>query len=173
MSNLIELPQNHYCVPVTYAPMPSRADLEKEFGKKNVSIIFDGREWKLHSSCVGMSRMPGDRIFCVHEVEHYRVREEVIAWGLTERTVITPYGLRSAIHEETYEFSKAHPELADYVSLGSSALHDDGECVAIVWFNGRQRTLDRCRIDDLFMIRGSLALFVAITEDDLRGRAAG
>ncbi|MFA6503627.1 MAG: hypothetical protein WCT54_01580 [Patescibacteria group bacterium] len=172
MSNLIELPC-HFRVPVTYAPMPSRADLEREFGKKNVSIIFDSREWTLHPTCVGMSRTPGDRNFYVHEVGHSRVREEVIAQGLAERTDITPYGLRSAIHEETYEFSKAHPELMDYVGLGSSALHDDGECVAIVSFNGRQRTLDRCRIGDLFIIRGSLALFVAITEADLRERAAG
>ena len=124
------LPPHHYRVRMTYAPMPSLADLKVEFGKDNVSDIFDGREWELHSSCVGMDRTPGERIFFVHDVSRDWEREEQIAWGLAQRTAAAPNGYRPATHDEEYEFQKAHPKLLNYVALGSSALDDGYRFVA-------------------------------------------
>jgi len=135
------LPADHYRVYVSYAPMPSLADLKKEFGEKNVSDIFDGRTWELHASCVGMSRTPGDKIFFFHDVGRAWEREERIAWGLAQRTAVAPNGYRPATHDEEYEFQKAHPELLDYVALGSSTPFVR-RYVARVWCNGGQRILD-------------------------------
>jgi hypothetical protein len=135
------LPANHYRVPLTYAGMPSFADLKREFGENNVSCIFDGRPFELHPSCAGMSRTPGDRIFFVHNAGREWESEERIAWGLVQRTATAPNGYRPAIHEEEYEFAKAHPELADFIGLGSFALRGDDRCVALVWRDGGRRIL--------------------------------
>ena len=138
-SNGDVLPVDHYRVHVTYAPMPSIADLKKEFGENSVSVIYDGREWELHTSCDGMSRTPGDRIFFYHDVGRAWEREEQIAWGLAQRTAVAPNGYRTATHDEEYEFQRAHPELVDYVALGDSALLDGRfRYVADVWgFEGQ------------------------------------
>jgi len=154
------LPANHYRVHLTYAPMPSLADMKKEFGKNNVSDIFDGREWELHSSCVGMDKTPGEKVFSLHDVGRSWEREEQIAWGLAQRTAIAPNGYRSPTHDEEYEFQKAHPELSNYVALGSSAQLDGGRCVAYVWSGGGQRIFGRYWVDDRFGA-GRRVLFVS------------
>ncbi len=135
------LPPNHYRVHMTYAPMPSFAELEKEFGENNVSVVFDGRPFSLHASCVGMDRTPGERIVYVHDAERDWWSEEMIAWGLAQRSAIAPNGYRPMTHEEEYEFAKAHPELVDFVGLGSSAMRADCWCVADVWWHDGQRLL--------------------------------
>lgn len=120
-TNGSELPPDHYCVHVTYARLPSIKALRKKWGENNVSFIFDGRPFSLHASCVGMDRTPGKRMFYVHDAGGDWSSEEQIAWGLEQRNAAAPNGYRPATHKETYEFAKAHPELADFVGLGSVA----------------------------------------------------
>ena len=154
------LDANHYLVPVTYAPLPSFAELEKEFRKGNVSDVFDGRAWETHSSCVGMDRTRGEKVFYVHDVGRDWEREEQIAWGLAQCTAAAPNGYRPATREETYEFAKAHPELVDFVGLGSFAMYDGRPCVARVWGHGGRRILDGDWIDSRFRA-GVRVLFVS------------
>lgn len=135
------LPPDHYRVRVTYAQMPSMDDLKKEWGKDNVSDIFDGRPFTLHASCVGMDRTPGEKVFYVHDAGGDWESEERIAWGLKQRSAVAPNGYRPATHEETYEFAKAHPELVDFVGLGSFAVLGGGRYVAFVWRLDSQRVL--------------------------------
>lgn len=135
------LPPNHYRVHVTYAPLPSINALKKEWGKDNVSVIFDGRPFNFHASCVGMDRTPGVRTFYVHDAGGDWESEEQIAWGLAQRNAVAPNGYRPATHEEFYEFTMAHPELLDFVGLSSFALDGGFRCVARVWQYGRQRVL--------------------------------
>lgn len=137
------LPPNHCRVPVTYAQMPSIDALKKEWGKDNVSVIFDDRPFNFHASCVGMDRTPGERTFYVHDAGGDWESEEQIAWGAKQRNAAAPNGYRPATHEETYEFAKAHPELVDYVGLGSFAMDDDRRNVAHVWRHAGQRVLGR------------------------------
>ena len=154
------LPPNHYRVPVTYAPMPSIDALKKEWGKDNVSVIFDGRPFNFHASCVGMDRTPGERTFYVHDAGGDWESEEQIAWGLKQRNAAAPNGYRPATHEETYEFAKAHPELVDFVGLGSFAMCDDDRYVAYVWQHDGQRFLDVVWFDDRWSRRARV-LFVS------------
>lgn len=171
MSNLIELPPNHYRVDVSYAPMPYFDELERYFGQGNVSHLFDGRPWKLHPPCVEMSRRPGYRIFYIHDVDDYWMRRDQIDWGIAQRTSVAPRGYRSTTHDEVYEFCRIHPELTDLVALGSTALYDGHHRhVAYVW-GGGGRILDSYWVVRKFVARYR-PLFVAITEADLRGRAA-
>lgn len=134
------LPANHYRVPVTYASIPSIDELKKEWGKDNVSFIFDGRPFSFHASCVGMDRAPCERTFYVHDAGGDWGSEERIAWGTTQRNAAAPNGYRPATHEETYEFAKAHPELVDFVGLGSFAVGDN-RYVASVWQSDSRRIL--------------------------------
>lgn len=170
MSNLIELPPNHYCVHVTYAPMPSRdALLKGKLTDRDVSPIFDGRPFSLHTSCVGMDRTPGERVFYNHNVGRDWEGEEQIAWGLKQRNMIARYGYRPAIHVETYEFLKAHRELWDFIGLGSfMAVNDVHRFVTYVWEYGGCRVLGSSWLGRKENCRKRV-LFVAITEDDLRG----
>lgn len=134
------LPPDHYRVPVTYAGMPSLEELKREWGKDNVSDIFDGRPFTLHASCQGMEdRTPGEKIFYLHDPGRDWESEERIAWGLKQRNAAAPKGYRPATEQETYEFAKAHPELADFVGLGSFALSGGSRCVAGMWRGGCRR----------------------------------
>lgn len=159
-SNGDALPADHYRVHITYAPMPSLADLKKEFGEDNVSDIFDGRPWELHSACADMVKAPGNKTFLVHDVGRDWRGEERIAWGLAQRTEVAPNGYRPATREETYEFAKARPELVDFVGLGSFTMSDDDRYVAGVWRYGSRRILDSDWFDDGWDRRGRV-LFVS------------
>lgn len=127
------LPPDHYRVHVTYAPMPPIDALKKEWGKDNVSDIFDGRPFTLHDSCVGMDSTPGEKIFYLHDAGGGWESEEQIAWGEKQRSAIAPDGYRPATELETYEFAMAHPELVKFVGLGSFAMYDGDRYVAGVW----------------------------------------
>jgi hypothetical protein len=153
------LPSNHYRVHVAYAGMPSLEELKREWGENNVSFIFDGRPFALHASCQGMDRTPGEKIFYLHDPGREWESEERIAWGLRQRNRVAPNGYRPATHEEEYEFAKAHPDLADFVGLGSFALNDGTRCVAGVWRGGGRRILGRYWFDDGWL-RGHRVLFV-------------
>ncbi len=137
------LPADHYRVRVTYAPMPSMAALKKEWGKDNVSVIFDGRQFSFHASCVGMDRTPGERTFYIHDAGGDWDSEEQIAWGAKQRSATAPNGYRPATHEETYEFAKAYPELVDFVGLGSFAVGVGFRRVAHVWQGDGERIFGR------------------------------
>ncbi len=152
-TNRVELPAEHYRVRVTYAPLPSLEALKAEFGQNNVSDIFDGRPFELHSSCADMDKTPGDRIFYMHNVGRKWRGEERIAWGLKQRSAVAPNGYRPAIPEEEYEFQKAHPELVDYVALGSSAMRDEYGCCATLWGRDGQRIFGGGRIGNEFDAR--------------------
>lgn len=145
---------NHHCVRVTYAPMPSMDDLKKEWGKDNVSVIFGGRPFTLHASCVGMDRTPGEKVFCLHDtgIDDWESEAE-IGKALERRDQFASNGRRPATEEETYEFAMAHPELADFVGLGSFAMHGGYRLVAGVWQRGSQRVLGSYWVGDRFRRR--------------------
>lgn len=129
---------NKYLVPVSYAPLPSFAYLKNEFGKNNVSYIFDGREWKNHSSCVGIDKTPSDKVFLV---KHFG-RETESEANIAEMDKL---GYRPATHIEAYEFQKKHPELQRQfwiVALGSFALDDGSRYVAVLSGDSGRRILD-------------------------------
>ena len=137
------LPSDHYRVSVTYAYIPSIDELKKKWGKDNVSVIFDGRPFTLHASCAGMSRVPGEKVFYLHDARRDWESEELIAWGLEQRNEVAPNGYRPATEEETYEFAEAHPELVGYVGLGAFAMRGvAARCVTCVWLRNGQRILD-------------------------------
>ncbi|HEU0050934.1 MAG TPA: hypothetical protein VFQ60_02660 [Patescibacteria group bacterium] len=137
------LPDTHYRVHVSYAPLPSIRELEKDWGKGNVAVVFK-YPFTLHSSCADMDRSPGEKVFYVHDAGGNWENEEQIAWGLKQRSVFAPNGYRPATEQETCEFAKAHPELADFAGLGSFLMCDDGfDAVAHVWRVGGRRILGR------------------------------
>lgn len=154
------MPSDHYRIRVAHAPLPSLEALKDEFGENNVSSIFDGRPFELHSSCTDMDRTPGDRIFYTHRVGRNWRREELIAWGLEQRSAVAPNGYRPAIPEEMYEFYKAHLELVSYVALGSSTLFGAHASCAVLWRGGDQLLFGRRWIDDEFSVN-CLVLFVS------------
>lgn len=137
--------------------MPPLAVLKKDW---DVTDILDGRPFKLHVSCQNMDRTPGERVFYVHDAGGDWEREKMIAWGLKQYNTVAPNGYRPATHEETYEFAVAHPELVDFVGLGSSALVGKERYVAFVWSNDGQRSLDGGWIVDRWY-REARVLFVS------------
>ncbi len=143
------LPADHYRVMLFRNPLPSFEELKTEFGKGNVSDIFDGRPFELHSSCADMDLTPGDRIFYLHSAGRAWRREERITWGIKQRNAVAPHGYRPATPEEAYEFYKTHTELVGYVALGSSAMIGDSECCATFWGNDGRRILG-CWINYMF-----------------------
>ncbi len=130
--------ENEYLVPVNYAPLPSRPELERDFsGENSVSVIFDGRPFQKHASCVGMDETPGDRIFLV---EHFG-REIESEDAITE---MDKQGYRPATHLEAIAFAKAHPEFQRQfwiVALGSFAMDDGNRRVAVLGADGDGRFL--------------------------------
>ena len=127
------LPLDHYRVNVTYEALSSVDELEKKWGNPRVADIFVSRPFHLDDSCRDMNRTPGEKVFYLHYAGVDWRALEKIAWGLRQRSAIAPNGYRPATHEETYEFAKAHPELVDFVGLGSWAWnHDSGRCACDV-----------------------------------------
>lgn len=133
---------NHYKVYVDYE-MPSFADLEKEFGKRNVSDIFDGRPFDLHPSCSDIDETPGERVFFV---KHFG--REIESEGVINEMKYEGY--RPATHAEAIVFAKAHPDLQrEYpiVALGSFALYVGDRCVAVLRRSVTGRLLGGGRFD--------------------------
>jgi len=129
------LAKNEYFVPVTYAPLPSYAELEKEFGKGNVSYIFDGRPFTKHASCSNILETPGNKIFFV---KHFG-REINSDTAIAEMDRLD---YRPATHIEACEFQKAHPYLQQQfciVALGSFAVVGCNQCVAVLDSNSVRR----------------------------------
>ena len=122
------LDEGEYLVPIDYAPLPSKADLEKDYGKDNVSVIFDGREFTYHASCVGVDQTPGERIMLVKHFGRNTESEANIA-------EMDKLGYRPATHIEACAFAKSNPELQRkfwIVALGSFALDGGRRCVAVL-----------------------------------------
>lgn len=161
------LPSDHYQMLVTYAPLPCLTDLIEEFGDYKVSIVYDGRTWKIYPVCVNMDRTPDERTFFLHDVGRDWEWQERIAWGLAQRTPVAPNGYRPATPEEMYEFSKAHPELVDYVALGSFTWLDfDQRCVASVLNCDGTRHFSCLLLRWVFEARYKI-LFVVSTEKEV------
>lgn len=131
---------------VTYAPLPGIATLETRFsGEDSVSLLYDGREWTRHSTCVTIDQTPGEREFLLAEIPEQflgmridDVRDDLAAhFGLK--------GFRFAIETEAVEFADAQPELLRknwILALGSSALSGGGsQCVAVLFERDRDRIL--------------------------------
>ena len=133
------LAKNEYFVPVTYAPLPSYAELEKEFGKGNVSYIFDGRPFTKHASCSNILETPGNKIFFV---KHFG-REINSDTAIAEMDRLS---YRPATHIEAYAFQKVHPYLQRefwIVVLGSFALDDNIQYVVVLGINSGSRFFGR------------------------------
>jgi hypothetical protein len=142
------LPPDHYLVHVTYAPVPSRSELEKEYSDKNsVSEILDGRAWELHESCKGMDEAPGGRIFwtAAPPVEALDDSEKIIAWAAAQKSDFAPKGYRPATHQEEIEFSRRYPGLQGkprIAALGSFAFVAGYRFVLILDCAPHRRILD-------------------------------
>ncbi len=124
----VPLGENEYLVPVTYAPLPPFSELEQEFGKGNVSNIFDGRPFQKHSSCENIDETPGDKVFLLKHFGRETRSEDNIA-------EMDKLGYRPATHIEAYAFQKKHPELQRkfwIVALGSFAMFGGDRCVAVL-----------------------------------------
>jgi hypothetical protein len=148
------LPPDHYLVHITYAAVPSRTELEKEYSDKNsVSEILDGRAWELHESCKGMDEAPGERIFwtAAPPVEMLDDSEKIIAWAAAQKSDFAPKGYRPATHQEEIEFARKHPELQKkfwIVALGSFAMDGGNRYVAVLRSASARRVLyDVCWFD--------------------------
>jgi hypothetical protein len=124
--SVICLVENEYFVPVSYAPFPSFSELEQEFGNGNVSIIFDGRPFNKHASCVNIAETPGYEIFLVKHFNREIKSEDAIV-------EMDKFGYRPATHIEAYEFQKKNPDLQSQfllIALGSFAMDCGGRCLA-------------------------------------------
>lgn len=128
-SKSAQLRDGEYRVPVDYAPLPGQKELEREFfGDGSVSVIFDGRPFQKHASCVNMDETSGDRIMFVKHFDRKIESEQAIA----EMDV---QGYRPATEKEARAFAKAYPELLRevwIVALGSLAADDSNQCVAVL-----------------------------------------
>lgn len=148
------LPPDHYLVHISYAPVPSRSELEKEYsGKDSVSVIFDGRAWELHESCQGMDETPGDRAFWVAAPpsEMLDDSEKIIAWAAAQKSDFAPKGYRPATHQEEIEFARKHSDLQRkywIVALGSSAMDGGRRRVAVLRSDSGWRILNGHWFDD-------------------------
>lgn len=107
---------NEYLVYVDYAPFPSFADLEKEFGAGNISNIFD-KPFLMHVLCEGLDQTPGNRVM------------RLVWFGrrtgsMSNIVEMDKQGYRPATHLEAYAFWRAHPVLCRpfrIAALGSFA----------------------------------------------------
>jgi len=127
-SDIRKLRKNEYLVPVSYAPLPSFSELEHEFGKGNVSDIFDGRLFQKHASCCNIDETSGDKIFLVK----YFGRETESENNIAE---MDKRGYRPATHIEAHAFQKVKPKLQRQfriVALGSFAMGGGRQCVAVL-----------------------------------------
>lgn len=136
------LGENEYIVPVTYDSLPLFAELAGEFGKGNVSGLFDSPTFKKHSSCMDIDETPGDRIFLVKHFNRIIRSEEAIA------QIDKLY--RPATHLEAYAFQKVNPELQSQfliTVLGSLAVYF-GDWVMLLGNRFGRRTLDAAWFND-------------------------
>lgn len=127
--------EGEYRAFVSYAPLPSKAQLEAEFGKGNVSDIFDGRPFEKLASCLNMDETPEVKDFLVKCFGRETQSEDNIA-------EMDALGYRPATHIEAYEFQKVYPELQHQfwiVALGSFAKFDGRRFVAVLNADGFRR----------------------------------
>ncbi|MBI2474836.1 hypothetical protein HYV69_00195 [Candidatus Uhrbacteria bacterium] len=85
----------------------------------------------------------GDKVFLVKHFNREIMSEDAIA-------EMDKLGYRPATHIETYSFQKARPDLHRQfwiVALGSFAMHDDGECVAVLDSGSGRRIFGRSWFD--------------------------
>jgi hypothetical protein len=143
----------HYIVHVTYAPLPGMQVLETKFsGEGSVSVLFDGREWERHSSCVEIDETPGERIFRLAEPPEQFLGKRIRDCWDDLAAHFDREGDRFAIEKEGVEFAEAQPGLQckDWIlALGSSALDDGGDrCVTMLRARDRVRVLVDSWVDD-------------------------
>ena len=123
------LGENEYRVPVSYDMPRDKEKLESEFSKDGVSELFYGNYvWQPHSSCAEIDQTPGERIMLV---KHFG-RDTTSKANIAEMDKL---GYRPATHLEAYAFAKVNPELQRQfwiVALGSSTMHGDDRCVAVL-----------------------------------------
>lgn len=127
-----DLPQDHYRVYIAYRRVPPYDEMVRGNWSR-VSPSFHDAPKELHASCVGMDQTPDEKVFYLHEAGDDWASEERITWGLKQRSPVAPNGYRPATDQETYEFSEAHPELVEYVGLGSVHLVHGQKSVVHIW----------------------------------------
>lgn len=147
------LPPDHYRLRVNRGPLPSFAELEIEFGKGNVSSLFDGRPWTKSKERFENDVIVEEVVILAkdfaEEIEsgeiavygegnnRYILSDDIVTWGIKHE--YTP-----CEEKETYAFSH-DPQTRDlqhkrwHVALGSSALGGDRRCVARLSANDRDR----------------------------------
>ena len=123
---------------VNYGIPVNRETMEALFSKGGVSELFHGDyKWKSHPSCAEVGKSPVDQVF---RLEHFN-RRILSGEAIAE---MDKQGYRPATHLELIVWAKAYPEaqLQFYVvALGSSALGDVHQCVAMLVSRGSQRLL--------------------------------
>jgi hypothetical protein len=117
-----------YLAHVDYAPLPSIAELEKEFENGYVANSFDGRAFCKHTSCASIDETPGDRVFLVKNFNRDIKLEDVIV-------EMDKQGYRPATHLEAYAFQRAYPKVQRkfwIMAPGSFVAGFDNSCVAML-----------------------------------------
>ncbi|MEK7473705.1 MAG: hypothetical protein AAB668_03215 [Patescibacteria group bacterium] len=160
----VEKPREQiYRLHVSYAKLPGVLALEEKFsGEGSVSILFDGREWERHSSCISIDATPGERDFRVAEIpaefRNHRIKD---VWNELA-AYFDKKGERFAIETETVEFADARPELQRnnrILALGSSALRGvDCRFVTVLRAGDHGRLLDGRRVTDVLYGHSRLLL---------------
>ncbi len=140
-----KLPENHYRVSLKYAGMPNMACLYREFGKKYVSKIYDGRDWALTPACESMDRTPGQKVLHVLNFEDRWTASEAISLAAKLRTTVAVNGFRPATSDEMYDFQVENPGILNIVALGSTAPFDGTPSVAMLWNCRGQQILGEIR----------------------------
>lgn len=122
---------------VDYTMPSDRATLEAKFSKHGVGATFyNGAEWQLHPSCVGMDQTPGERVMLLKWFNRRISSENAIA-------EMDTLGYRPGTHLEAYAIAKANPELQRLfwiAALGSFAI-DGNACVAVLLRRSSQLVL--------------------------------
>ncbi len=118
----VVLPPDHYIVPCGYCQFPSMGELNKTF-PGGISNNFHDWRWNRYSLCINAREVPGNLVMFRKRFGRRMESEQVIAWGLAQRTAVAPNGYRPAMgHHEVIDFHRVNPELCQkgwYVGLGS------------------------------------------------------
>lgn len=159
-----------YRIRVNRGPLPTFTEIETEYGKGNVSNLYDGREWTKHPKRVEHD-VTAEKVDVLvkdfaEEIASGEIKldkegclkgEDLIAWGLRNDWV-------PADEKEAYEVGR-DPKTCDLqlknwlVALGSSVRSGDGHYVVVLSADVRVRVLDTYRFDRRWNV-GCRFLFV-------------
>ena len=132
------LAKNECVVRVDYDITVNKDSMEALFSKDGVSPLFHGDyKWGNHPLCADVGKTSGDQVFRLEQFNCCITSKEAIA-------KMDALGYRPATHLELITWSKANPEAQLQfwiVALGSSALRDGLQDVAMLYSHGGRRFL--------------------------------